>query len=72
VGIAKQPLIVRLGAQTNWGGTPGGGDDDGPLFGLLDVNDDKQVTEDEWFTGESFGALDDDGSGVLEEDEFGV
>jgi uncharacterized surface protein with fasciclin (FAS1) repeats/Ca2+-binding EF-hand superfamily protein len=68
--LTKQEL--EQWAQTNWGGTPGGGDDDGPLFGLLDVNDDKQVTEDEWFTEESFGALDDDGSGVIENDEFRV
>ena len=70
-GFVTQQELERW-AQTNWGGTPGGGDDDGPLFGLLDVNDDKQVAQDEWFTQESFGALDDDGSGVLEDDEFRV
>ena len=59
-------------AQTNWGGEPGGGDDDGPLWGLFDVNDDQQVTEDEWFSDDSFAGLDDDESGDLGEDEFGV
>ena len=59
-------------ATTNWGGTPGGGDDDGPLFGLLDVNDDVQIGQDEWFSDDAFGALDDDDSGVLEDDEWGV
>ena len=59
-------------ATTNWGGEPGGGDDDGPLWGVLDVNDDVQVTEDEWFGEDAYGELDDDESGVLEDDEFGV
>lgn len=59
-------------AAANWGGEPGGGDDDGPLFGLLDVDDDQQIAEDEWFSEESFGELDDDESGVLDETEFGV
>lgn len=59
-------------ASTNWGGAPGGGDDDGPLFGLLDVNDDVQVDQDEWFSDDAFSALDDDDSGVLEDDEWGV
>lgn len=59
-------------ASTNWGGAPGGGDDDGPLFGLLDVNDDVQVDQDEWFGDDAFSALDDDDSGVLEDDEWGV
>lgn len=59
-------------AQTNWGGEPGGGDDDGPLWGMFDVNDDAQVTEDEWFTEDAFSNLDDDESGTLDENEFGV
>ncbi len=71
-GYIDQDEYETWYGEQGFGGEPGGGDDDGPLFGLLDVNDDKQVTEDEWFTEESFGALDDDGSGVLEDDEFGV
>ena len=59
-------------ATTNWGGTPGGGDDDGPLWGMLDVNDDVQVDQDEWFSDDAFSSLDDDDSGVLEDDEWGV
>ena len=37
-------------ANDVFGGAPGGGDDDGPLFGLLDINDDQQLTQDEFFT----------------------
>lgn len=59
-------------ATANWGGTPGGGDDDGPLFGLFDVNDDVQVTEDEWFSEDAYAGLDDDESGVLEDAELGL
>ena len=59
-------------AQTNWGGEPGGGDDDGPLWGLFDVNDDSQVTEDEWFAEDSFTSLDDDESGILDGTEIGL
>ncbi len=59
-------------AESNFGGTAGGGDDDGPLFGLLDTNDDVQADEDEWFGNESFVELDDDESGVLEENELGA
>ena len=59
-------------SETNWGGAPGGGDDDGPLWGLLDVNDDAEVTEDEWFSEDTFAELDDDESGALDDDEFGV
>ncbi len=59
-------------ATSNFGGEPGGGDDDGALFGLFDTNDDVQVDEDEWFGDDAYGELDDDESGVLDEDEFGV
>ena len=59
-------------ATSNFGGEPGGGDDDGPLWGLLDTNDDAQVDEEEWFSDDVYGELDDDDSGGLGEDEFGV
>ena len=59
-------------ATSNFGGEPGGGDDDGPLWGLLDTNDDAQVAEDEWFSDDVYGELDDDDSGGLGEDEFGA
>ncbi len=59
-------------ATSNFGGEPGGGDDDGALFGLFDTNDDVQVDEDEWFGEDAYGELDDDDSGALDEDEFGV
>lgn len=60
------------GVNTAFGGTPGGGDDDGPLFGLLDTTDDNQIGGDEFFNDESFGELDDNEDGVLDEDEFGA
>jgi hypothetical protein len=59
-------------SESNFGGEPGGGDDDGPLWGLLDTNDDAQVAEDEWFSDDVYGELDDDDSGGLGEEEFGV
>ena len=59
-------------ANDAWGGAPGGGDDDGPLFGLLDTTDDNQVGQDEYFSEESFDELDDNENGVLDNDEFGV
>ena len=58
-------------ATSNFG-EPGGGDDDGALFGLFDTNDDVQVDEDEWFGDDAYGELDDDESGALDENEFGV
>ena len=60
------------GVNTAFGGTPGGGDDDGPLFGVLDPTDDNQIGEDEFFNDESFGELDDNEDGVLDQDEFGA
>lgn len=58
--------------NTALGGEPGGGDDDGPLWGLLDVTDDSSVDEDEWFSDDSFTELDDNDDGVLDENEFTV
>ena len=55
-----------------WGGAPGGGDDDGPLFGLLATTDDHQVGQDEYFSADAFDELDDNENGVLDNDEFGV
>ena len=60
------------GVNTAFGGAPGGGDDDGPLFGLLDTTDDNQIGEDEFFSEEGFGELDDNEDGMLDEDEFGT
>ena len=60
------------GAQTSFGGEPGGGDDDGPLFGWLDTTDDNQIGEDEFFSDDSFTGLDDNEDGVLDQDEFGL
>lgn len=57
-------------ANAAFGGEPGGGDDDGPLFGLLDTTADNAVGEDEWFTEDNFSALDDNEDGVLDENEF--
>ena len=59
-------------ANDAWGGAPGGGDDDGPVFGLLDTTDDNQVGQDEYFSEQSFEELDDDENGVLDDEEFGV
>ena len=58
--------------EQGFGGEPGGGDDDGPLWGILDTTDDDQVAEDEWFSDEGFSELDDDESGALDEEEFGA
>lgn len=58
------------GVNDAFGGTPGGGDDDGPLFGLLDTTDDNQLGEDEYFDDDSFAALDDNEDGMLDDQEF--
>ena len=58
-------------ANDAWGGAPGGGDDDGPLFGLLDTTDDNQVGQDEYFSEDAFDELDDNENGVLDNAEFG-
>lgn len=59
------------GASAPFGGQPGGGDDEGPLFGLLDTTDDDQIGEDEFFN-EGFGELDDSEDGVLDDNELGT
>jgi hypothetical protein len=49
---------------------PTGGDQ--PVFGMLDVNEDVQIGEDEFFSDESFAELDENQSGRLDREEFGA
>jgi Ca2+-binding EF-hand superfamily protein len=71
-GFIDQDEYETWSDEQGFGGTPGGGDDDGPLLGILDTTDDNRVGDDEWFSDEGFSELDDDDSGALEEDEFGA
>lgn len=71
-GFIDQDEYEAWSDEQGFGGEPGGGDDDGPLWGILDTTDDNQVGDDEWFSDEGFSELDDDESGALDEDEFGA
>ena len=71
-GFIDQDEYQTWSDEQGFGGEPGGGDDDGPLWGILDTTDDNQVGDDEWFSDEGFSELDDDESGALDEDEFGA
>ena len=71
-GFIDQDEYEAWSDEQSFGGEPGGGDDDGPLWGILDTTDDNQVGDDEWFSDEGFSELDDDESGALDEDEFGA